>query len=277
MKRIHYHRLAALTLATCAFALSASIAYAGDGRTCPGSTPLPTGAVVTTRDYNNCPTSTVTVTNAYPGSISVLDDTLDCFGYANRHTWSFSTDGVTDAMFENCSLYRFCADVTLSGTGNGEGGLRLSPWWTPHDDGQFMANAQTGEIACFGGRLPYFTFTGSFGVHYVKGTTVHMEVIYNPQGLTAASRAYVVYNIVLAGTPYTSGPLYFDQGNPAEDPPHGLWGELNPAYAGGYVQPYLGQGVNVNFMGTWTNICFDNNTPTPTKNETWGQLKTRYR
>ncbi|HTM56857.1 MAG TPA: hypothetical protein VL123_00425 [Candidatus Udaeobacter sp.] len=276
MKRIRYHRLATATFALLALCLTSTLARA-DVRTCPGNTPTPTGAVVTTRDYNNCPTSTVTVTNAYPAVISVLDDTLDCFGFANRHTWSFSTDGTTDAQFENCSLYRFCADVTLSGTGLGEGGLRLSPWWSPHDDGQFMINAQTGEIACFGGRLPFYSFTVAYGLHYVKGTTVHMEIIYNPEHLDVTEPATIIYNIVVGGTPYTSGKLHFDQGNTTEDPPHGLWGELWPAYAGGYVMGYLGQGTNVNFQGTWANICFDNVAVTPTHKSTWGGLKTLYR
>jgi len=36
------------------------------------------------------------------------------------------------------------------GAGEGEGGLRISPWWAKFVDGRFMANATTGEIACFG-------------------------------------------------------------------------------------------------------------------------------
>ncbi len=278
MKRICHNGLALASLALVALATCATLAHAGDGRTCPGFTPTPIGAVVTTRDFNDCPTSVVTVTNSYPASITVRDDTLDCFGYANRHTWSFTADGTTDVQFENCSLYRFCADVTLSGSGGGEGGLRLSPWWSPHDDGQFMINASSGEIACFGGRLPFATFTGRFGLHYVKGTTIHMEIIYNPHGLSGPSDpATITYNIVYGGTPYSTGPLSFDMGNPTEDPPHGLWGELVPAYAGGYVQCYLGNGVPVEFQGKWENICFDNFPATPTVKSTWGKLKTLYR
>jgi hypothetical protein len=277
MKRIRYNRLAAMGVAVAALALSAVFAHAGDGRTCPGSTPNPTSATLGLRDFNDCPTSTLTFTNNYPSLITVHDDTLDCFGFANRHTWSFSTDGSTDAQFENCSAYRFCADVTLSGTGGGEGGLRLSPWWTAHNDGQFMLNANTGEVACFGGRLPFYSFTVNNGVHYVKGTTAHMEIVYFPHSLSSADPATITYNLTYASIAYTSGPLPFDQGNAAEDPPHGLWGELVPAYAGGYVQGYLGQGVNVDFQGSWANICFENDQATPTHHSTWGQLKTQYR
>jgi hypothetical protein len=277
MKRICYNGLAVAALAVVALTMCATVVRAGDGRTCPGFTPTPIGALVTTRDYNDCPTSTVTVTNSYPAAVTVRDDTLDCFGFANRHTWSFTTDGATDAQFENCSMYRFCADVTLSGTGGGEGGLRLSPWWTAHNDGQFMINANSGEIACFGGRLPFYSFTGAYGIHYVKGTTVHMEIIYRPGGLMLGDPGLIQYNLVLGGTPYTSGVLSFDKGNPTEDPPHGLWGALMPHYAGGYMMGYLGQGSNVNFEGKWENICFDNFPATPTRNSTWGRLKSLYR
>lgn len=277
MKRIYYHGLAMATLAAVVLTTGATFARAGDGRTCPGFTPTPIGAVVTTRDYNDCPTSTITVTNSYPASITVLDDTLDCFGFANRHTWSFTGNGTTDLGFENCSMYRFCADVTLSGTGGGEGGLRLSPWWTHHNDGQFMLNANNGEIACFGGRLPFFSFTGAFGVRYVKGTTAHMEIIYNPHGLAGPSDPATITYLLVYGGSYSSGPLSFDKGNAAEDPPHGLWGALFENFPGGYMMGYLGQGSNVKFQGKWENICFDNNAPTPTKASTWGRLKTLYR
>jgi len=277
MKRIRYNGLAVMTLALCAVALCATLAQA-DGRTCPGNTPIPNAAKISLFDYNDCLTSTVTPINAYPADISIDDANDDCFGYANRHTWSFSTDGgATDAQFENCSLYRFCADVTLSGTGDGEGGLRLSSWWSPHDNGQFMANAKTGEVTAFDGRLPFFSFTNAFGLHYVKGTTIHMEIIYNPNGLSASDPAYIVYNVTYGGHSYTSGPRYFDSGNLSEAAVHGSFGELFPAYAGGYVQPYVGQGTPVEFKGDWANICFDYVSATPAHSSTWGKLKTLYR
>jgi hypothetical protein len=277
MKRIRYHRLAAGILAALALMMIGSIAGA-DTRVCPGSTPAANSAVVHTRIFNNCPSSTVTVTNTYPALVDILDEHLDCFGFANRHAWAFSTDGVSVAQFENCSLYRFCADVTLSGTGDGEGGLRLSPWFSPDlVDGVYMLNTQSGEIACFGGRLPFFSFTGKFGLHYVKGTTVHVEIIYNPQLLNAIQPGTITYNLVIGGTPYSSGPISFDQGNTTEDPPHGLWGELFPAFPGGYLQCFLGQGVDVSFEGSFANICFDGDAATPARSSTWGQLKTLYR
>src|SRR5215467_2234613 len=93
------------------------------------ATPAINGAVVTTRTFNDCPLSTVTTSNNYPASISITDvmDTL-CVGFANLHSFSFSSDGgTTAAVFNNNSNFRFGADVNISGPGEGEGGLRIAP------------------------------------------------------------------------------------------------------------------------------------------------------
>ena len=58
---------------------------------------------------------------------------------------------------------------------------------------------------------------------------------------------------------------------------YGSWGELTPAYVGGYVQPYLGQGTAVDFTGTFESLCFGPANPTPVSNTSWGALKSRYR
>ncbi len=293
MKRISYTRLAVAAVAACALVLGAGLASATitcpvvgpPGLTCPGNTPTPTGAVLALRVFNDCPTSVLFTTNNYPLLIDIHDTVLDCFGYANLHGWNFSTNGVDPALYENCSFYRYCADVVISGSGPGEGGLRVSPWWNCPQfavDGRFMLNVDpnhvpVGEIACFGGRLPFFSFTGAFGLNYAKNTLAHMEIIYNPQALTAAAPAYIVYNLDYNNVHYTSGPLYFDQGNLTEAPQHGMWGELNACGVGGYVQCQLGQGTAVDLDAQWSNICFFNEQPTPTKPSSWGQLKSIYR
>ena len=275
MPRIRYSRI--LLVAGCLLAL-ASTAYA-DALTCPGTTPVPNAANVALRVFNDCPTSTLSVTNSYPGSIIISDTDLACFGYADLHTWSFSSDGgATEAQFENCSAYSFCADVSADGNDpNGEVGLRLAPWWSPDADGKFMLNFGTGEIACFGGRLPFYSFTAAYGIHYTRGAVVHMQVTYIHNLLNQASPATIQYDLVLSGTPYSSGPINFDQGNAAEAAAHGEWGELFPAYAGGYFQPQMNGGVSVGMVATWSNICFNNLGETPTRNTTWGQVKTIYR
>src|SRR5262249_10104208 len=65
------------------------------------------------------------------------------------------------------------------------------------------------------------------------------------------------YDLTYQGNSYTSGELKLDQGNPAEDPPHGLWGLLNFAEVGGYFQPRLQLGnFDNNLKATFTNIRF---------------------
>ena len=100
-----------------------------------------------------------------------------------------------------------------------------------------------GEIACFGGRLPFFSFTGAFGLHYAKGNTIHLETIYEPHSLNSGAPGTIEYRVSYLGNDYTSGVLPFDQGNASEDPPHGLWGILNDARVGGHFEAFLGQGT----------------------------------
>jgi hypothetical protein len=257
MSRASIPATAAFVLTT--LALSATLATA-DPRTCPGSTPSPNGAYLVLRVFNDCPSSTVVSTNHYPALVSITDADNDCFGFANLHGWNFSTDGgVTPALFENCSAFRYSADVTLSGTGGGEGGLRISPWWNAPlyaVDGRFMLNASSGEIACFGARLPFYSFTGAHGLRYVKGTVAHMEIVYQPNDLSSSNPATITYNLTYKDTLFTSGPLALDEGNVAEAPDHGAWGLLNASGVGGYVQCLVGAGTAVDLTGAWANIQF---------------------
>ena len=270
------------TIAALAFVVSlglwSAVASAGDGRTCPGVTPDPNGALLNLRTWNDCPISTLTSSNLYPALIEIHDqmDPL-CLGFTNMHNWQFSADGgATRIQFENCSAYHFCADVTVTGPGNGEAGINLSPWWFPEAGGKFMLNVGTGEIAAFDGRLPFYSFTVNHGISYVRGTTAKMEITYLPNGLSAVSPATVEYKITIGPNSYSSGPLAFDQGNAGEDPPHGLWGALVPHYAGGYFQPNCTAGTG-DMTAKFENICFDNLQYTSAAPVTWGRLKVLYR
>ena len=78
---------ASVLVATCLVLASAAFA-----------TPLPNSAVLHLRVFNDCPISILTTSNVFPGSI-VIDDQNQppqplCAGFANLHTWRFSTDGV---------------------------------------------------------------------------------------------------------------------------------------------------------------------------------------
>lgn len=240
------------------------------------ATTVPTSAAVFTRIFNDCPFSVVSTTNDYPTEIEITDTKLECgSGFANRHAWRFSQDGATAQQFTNNDGFRFGADLTISGTGEAEAGIGISPWWSPLVDGVFNFRTTDGEIACFGGRLPFYSFTGSQGVTYVKGTTVHVEVTYLPNNLSETEPGTIEYTLD-NGTLYTSGPLPFDMGNPAE--PYGLWGILDDATAGGFFQFFLQQGaVDASITVNWANIAFTDLGTVATEGATWGTVKSLFR
>jgi hypothetical protein len=256
-----------------AFLALATLGLAGNAL----ATPDVNSAVLNLRIFDDCFTSTLTTVNNYPAEITI-DDNWDCStGFANLHNWRFSTDGASAVNFENDDAFRFSATLVMSGTGNGEGGLQISPWWSQNVDGRLNIRTTDGEIACFGGRLPFFSFTGTFGVTYAKGNPITAEITYLPNSLSMGDPATIQYDINYLGNDYSSGPLPFDEGNPAEDPPYGLWGMLNDAQVGGHVQVFIGGAPN-SLVASWTDISFENlKTPTATENTSWGQVKGLFR
>ncbi len=256
-------------VAVAVLALTAGITQATD---------TPTSAVVIERVFDDSFASILTVNNNYPALIDINDEAAGPLGWANLHVWRFSTDNSTAQQFQNTDGLSFSADVTISGTGDGEGGLQISPWWSPNVDGRFNVRTPDGEVACFGGRLPFYSFTGSQGVSYVKGTTVRLGIIYTPNvEMTLAEPATIEYTYD-DGTLYTSGPIPFDEGNPAEG--HGSFGMLTPAYVGGHMQfnNMSGAGVGANFNVVWGNITFqDLGTVVASEETSWGSVKSLFR
>src|SRR5258708_3008044 len=230
------------------------------------ATPLPNSAVLHLRVFNDCPISILNTVNAFPGSIVIDDQNVPpqpfCAGFANLHTWRFSTDGVNAVQFQNGDAFAYSATLVLNGAG--EGGLNMSPWFSPDADGLFNVRTTDGEIACFGGRMPFFSFTGAFGLHYVNGTPIQLGISYIPNGLSSVSPAQIVYNLRYNAINYTSGLINFDEGNTSENPPHGLWGALNPWYAGGHVKMFVQTvGQPHGIVATWSDIQSTSG-PTPT-------------
>ncbi len=236
-------------------------------------TPNPDGVVIHERVFNDCPISILSTTNMYPMLVAIEDSNTACGGFANLHVWRFAEGGM-DAIFSNDSAFRFSATLTLTGTGEGEAGLQIAPWWSPLVDGRFNVRTTDGEIACFGGRLPFYSFTASDGVTYAKGNAINLCMTYYPNDLTMANPATVEYTLIYEGMTYTSGALAFDEGNPAEDPPYGLWGILNDAEVGGHMQ-YLLSAADVpnGLRAAWEDICFQSLTPVRIEDTTWGQVK----
>ncbi|MDZ4803717.1 MAG: hypothetical protein SGI90_02485 [Candidatus Eisenbacteria bacterium] len=267
MRHLDFGRLGGVAvLLTAAAVMAAPVAQA---------TPTPTTASLHTRIFNDDPFSTLTTVNAYPASI-IIDDLkfLGASGFANRHAWRFSNDGTNPLEFANGDHFRFCADLLITGGGECESGLQISPWWSPLVDGVFNVRTTDGEIACFNGRLPFYSFTGSHGITYAKGNTIRMEIIYDPNSNTMADPATIEYKVVYLANSYSSGRLPFDEGNPSEDPPHGLWGMLTPATAGGHLQYFVGGSPNGgNARAEWSNICFEALDTVPVQGTTWSAIK----
>lgn len=257
MKRIGFLSKASLAaLVLVAFTVSASFA-----------TPTPNSAKVLERLYNDCPISTVGNTNTYPALVQITDSWNGlCVGFANGHAWNFSGDGgATSLDLGNDGNYRMKATVTLNGTGTIEGGIHIAPWWN-NMDGRFQARLPDGEVACFGGRLPFYSFTANHGVVYTANTPIQMQITYQARALSSSNPARIQYKVTYGVNTYTSPWLFFDQGNASEDPPHGLWGSLDPSLAGGVVQVNNGSNGS-GYSASWSNIEFEVLPPVPSMTE----------
>lgn len=244
--------------------------------------PVPNSAVTNTRIFDDCPISNITITNNYPSSITIADENLppqpQCSGFANYHNWRFSSDGTTAAQFGNADTYEYSCDFVLNGTG--EGGIGMGPWWAPNDPGQF--NVKTGdngggEIACFGGTMPFysFTFPQNGGLNYVTGTPINLSITYAARDNSAQNPGQIFYRVTYNNQTYSSGPLNFGPRNP-NDPPHGDWGSQEPTVNGGQVKMIMLNFPNHNVSATWSNIQFSA-APTPAQSTSWGKIKSLYR
>ncbi len=225
------------------------------------ASPVIDSAVIKTRVFNDDADSIISTTNLWPNLISIKDEKLDGGGpgsFANRHIYSLSDNGgIAPAVFLNGDSFLHSATVSINGTANAEGGMRVSPWWSKEVDGTFMINATSGEVAVFGGRLPFYSFTSNHAVTYTRGTKVRMGVVYDPNGLSSTDPATIQYIYTDASGTYSSGELPFDEGNGAEG--YGTWGMLDDARVGGYFQAQIDAGNPDN----WAEIVFEDLKYTP--------------
>jgi len=214
-------------------------------------------AVVITRVFDDCPTSNLTYDENYSSQIWIEESALTCGGFANLHIWRLSENGLDPGNFMNDAGFRVGADLQVSGEGEGEAGLQISPWWSTTSEGRFNVRTTDGEIAVFGGRLPYYSFTANHGVTYAKGDMVHLEMAYRPNDLSSLNPGTIEYTLTLNGTDYASGAIPFDEGNPEEG--RGSWGILDNAQVGGHVQTFLNtEGAEEDMVRVdWSNIEFE--------------------
>ena len=237
--------------------------------------PQPNSAVFRLRIFNDCPTSILNTVNNYPAQLSIDDAVLSCPGFANLHVWRFSTDAVNPAVFNNNDGFSFGATLIISGTSEGEAGLQICPWFSQDVDGRLNVRTTDGEVACFGGRLPFYSFTAQHGVVYTKGTPIGVAMKYLPNGLSMNDPGTIEYTVIYNGQTFNSGVLAFDEGNPNE--PFGTWGILNNARVGGHHQAFLQNGnPNANLRATWNDIVYEDLGTVAVEPSTWGGIKATY-
>lgn len=254
------------------------------------STPIPNGIYAPPsylRWFNDYPQATVNLINNYPASIQwTFDCPFAATGWGEKGIWQLSGDGgASQLLFPNLCNYSYEGDFTLDGTNlaHAEGGLSMTPWWS-QDAGEFMANT-TGEITYWGGILPSFGFSATYGLTYVLGGTIHEKVVYmaGVTEPTAATPATEVLSIIWLGIPYSSGVLVCGPRNPSDPPLYHDYGQLDNTKLGGQalcgpIMPPVGTGAG-NCVATWGNLNFQSldALATPTKSTSWGSIKSLYR
>jgi MYXO-CTERM domain-containing protein len=131
------------------------------------------------RRFNDYPLTTLSSTNTYPSLVNFHESGYPTTpgGFANQHIASFSADGgTTKYQFQNQDPFDIKYSLNLSVGSNAprkEAGFRFD---SPGGEGLFHVATDNGEVAAFGGFMPFF----SFGNVYVPGTTVTLEMIYRP-------------------------------------------------------------------------------------------------
>ncbi|MFN7021523.1 MAG: VPLPA-CTERM sorting domain-containing protein [Phycisphaerales bacterium] len=140
--------------------------------------------------------SQLTVTNNGMTGIRYEDRNFTGGGFANRHQAALAVDGVP-FQFNRNAAFQFDVDIAINGAGRSEAGIWLGtapffPNSASADIGQFVALPDNGgEIAAFGGVLPFFSNNqnpfdngtpnppGNMA-RAVRNTTLHFTMIYEP-------------------------------------------------------------------------------------------------
>lgn len=267
MKRIGY---AAAPLAVLALMVTSFAAFAS---------PAPNSIIINERIFNDCPLSVLSTVDLEFTAIQISDDADDaCGGFANLHNWRLSEDNANPVFFQNGDIFMLQCKLVIEGPGEGEAGLQVSPWYSSNVDGRFNIRTTDGEIACFGGALPFFSFTGTFGITYTKGDEIDLHINYVPYGNSEGNPATIEYKVTYLGATYSSGELPFTGCNLAEEPVYGCYGILNFAQVGGHLQALWQAGNNQAITATWSKIEYaPEGKPTPTVPTSWGRVKTLYR
>lgn len=172
------------------------------------------------RYFNDIPSSTVQVVqNTYPGLLQIQESfpvRPAGGGGVNRHIGVLSADsGVTPFVIPHDTAWLYQATVRMEGDASTEIGLHIGglgstipPWNTDSDTGVLMVNGQNGEIAAFGGWLPFFsTFDPAFAYmgHGARAQDFRLGILVRPLSPTSVTAEYFVDG-------RSTGPLALDAG-----------------------------------------------------------------
>lgn len=131
-----------------------------------------------TRIFNDFTTSTLTVTNNFPSSVRVEESNFTDDGvggnFANKHAFWLSDDGGANGYdFNYVDGFDFSVTVTdsSSGLGASEVGMNTDLFGF----GFFGGGLSGGEIAAFGGTLPFHSFGSGL---YTAGDVLDLRMIY---------------------------------------------------------------------------------------------------
>ncbi len=152
--------------------------------------------------------SDLTITNNGLSSIRFEDRNFTGGGFANRHHAALSIGG-TPFQFQPTDGFRFDVDVIMEGAGGTEAGIwhGTAPFYpnsASADVGQIvMLPDNNGEIAAFGGRVPFFSNNQGENAgmdRAVRNQTIRLTFIYDTD---AAVRNYrMAVNGVFAPTKF---------------------------------------------------------------------------
>jgi hypothetical protein len=115
-----------------------------------------------TRYFNDFPNSTLVVTNNGLPSVEFQESNFGTGGFANRHIGMLSNNGTTPYHFSPAGNVDFSVTVLMHAAGAVEAGMFIGkipnfPTGAGADTGQFPLLPNNGEIAAFGGFLPFFS------------------------------------------------------------------------------------------------------------------------
>lgn len=231
--------------------LFAAISLAGIAGSAAGQVSAINGMTTMARYFNDRPGSNLAITNTYPALFRVFEDNPGPGGFANGHMGAFSTTGgATPYDFNYGDAFDVMTTLSFNGLTpsnvGGEAGFKFNLFGVGH----FGVLPGNGEIAAFGGILPFHSFgTGLWN----SSQTVTLRIIHTPGngnglpgGATIPSTMEYAYN--LGSGWVTSGPVAFGnlEGGIPDVPG-------NPLFIGPGIQNNWGAGL-ISSDVSFTNI-----------------------